>query len=194
MLVVYYKHVPSIVNKLENKITSAEQKPNISNLATIQNVTTVLNKVPDVKDFVKKTDYDTEINGIKNSYTKKTDFSTEISNIKNNYATKAILDSKINDLKDTHIADDIKKIDEKVKKNITDILKNKSSVVHHKSVIDDLERGAQSFYGDQYYNNAWLIFKGYYHSFYFVSSKYINYWKSKEIFRQTLDRVANSRS
>ena len=76
MLVVYYKHVPSIVNKLENKIRSVEQKPNISNLATIQNVTAVLNKIPDVKGFVKKTNYDTEINGIKNSYTEKTDFAT----------------------------------------------------------------------------------------------------------------------
>ena len=35
---------------------------------------------------------------------------------KNDYATKAILDSKINDLKDQHISDEVKKVNDKVKK------------------------------------------------------------------------------
>ena len=55
----------SKVNELETKIRSAEQKPNISNLATIQSVKAVLNKIP-VTGFVKKTDYATEITSIKN--------------------------------------------------------------------------------------------------------------------------------
>ena len=49
---------------------------------------------------------------------KKTDYSTEITSIKNDYATKARLDSKINDLKNQHISDEIKKVDDKVKKHI----------------------------------------------------------------------------
>ena len=81
-----------------------------------------------------------------------------------------------------------------MKKNIPDILTAKKSLVHNKSVIDDLERAAQSIYGDQYYNNSWLVFKTDYHSFDFVNSKYINYWKSKGIFNGTLDGVANSSS
>ena len=81
-----------------------------------------------------------------------------------------------------------------MKENITEILSNKTSLVHNKPVIDDLERAAQSFYGDQYYNNSWLVFKTDYHSFDFVKSKYINYWKSKGIFNGTLDGVANSSS
>ena len=44
------------------------------------------------------------------------------------------------------------------------------------------------------YNNSWLIFKADYHSFDFVNSRYINYWKSKGIFNGTLDGVANSSS
>ena len=64
--------------------------------------------------------------------------------------------------------------------------------MHSKSVIDDLKRAAQSFYGDQYYNNSWLVFKADYHSFDLVNSKYIKYWKSKGTFNGTLDGVANS--
>ena len=49
------------VNELENKIKTVEQKPNISNLATISALTDVMNKIPDVKGFVKLSDYSTEI-------------------------------------------------------------------------------------------------------------------------------------
>ena len=43
----------------------AEQKPNISNLARISSVTAVLNKIPDVSGFVKKSAYATEISSTK---------------------------------------------------------------------------------------------------------------------------------
>ena len=43
----------SKVTELENKIT-AEQKPNVSNLAKMSALTDVINKIPDVKGFVKK--------------------------------------------------------------------------------------------------------------------------------------------
>ena len=75
----------SKVNELETKIRSAEQKPNISNLATVQSITAVLNKIPNVKGFVKLSDY-----------------SSEITSIKNNYATNAFLTSQLNDLKNQH--------------------------------------------------------------------------------------------
>ena len=44
----------SKVSELENKIKTAEQKPDITNLATKSSVTAVKNKIPDVKGFVKK--------------------------------------------------------------------------------------------------------------------------------------------
>ena len=55
----------SKVSELESKIRSAESKPYITNLATKSSVTAVENKIPDVKGFVKKTDYSTEITSIK---------------------------------------------------------------------------------------------------------------------------------
>ena len=70
------------VSELDDKIRSAESKPDITSLATKSSVTAVANKILDVKGFVKKTDY-----------------STEITSIKNDYVTKASLTSKLNDLK-----------------------------------------------------------------------------------------------
>ena len=60
--------------------------------------------------------------------------------------------SQLNDLKSQHIADEVKKVDDKVKKNITDILNAKTSLEHNKSVIDDLEREASFNRGFYYYN------------------------------------------
>ena len=70
------------VNELENKIKTAEQKPDISNLANKTELKNVENKIPDSNAFVKKTDY-----------------ATEITSIKNDYVTNAALTSQLNDLK-----------------------------------------------------------------------------------------------
>ena len=83
---------------------------------------------------------------------KKTDYSTEITRIKNDYVTKFSLTSQLNDLKSQHIADEVKKIDDKAKKNSTDILNTKNSLLHNKSVLDDLEREASFNRGFYYYN------------------------------------------
>ena len=115
----------SKVNELENKIKTAENKPDISNLATKSGLTSVENKIRDVKGFVKLSDY-----------------STEVTKIKNDCVTNTALTSRINNLKNTHIADEVKKIDDKVNKNITDITTAKNSLLHNKSVLDDLERAA----------------------------------------------------
>ena len=125
----------SKVSELENKIRTAESKPNITNLATKSSVTTVENKIPDVKGFVNKTDY-----------------STEITSIKNDHVTKSALTSQLNDLKSQHVADEVKKVDDKVKKNITDIATAKTPLKHNKSVIGDLEREASFNRGFYYYN------------------------------------------
>ena len=115
----------SKVNELENKIKTAESKPDISNLATKSSVTAVKNKIPDVNGFVKKTDY-----------------ATEISSKKNDYVTNAALTSHLNNLKSQHIADEVKKVGDKVTQNTSDILKYETSLDHSKSITDDLEREA----------------------------------------------------
>ena len=131
------------VSELENKIRSAESKPDITNLATKSSVTAVKNKIPDVKSFVKKTDY-----------------AIEIASTKNDYVTKASLTSQLNNLKNQHISDKVKKFDNKVKKNITDILTNKTSLEHSKSVIDDLKTKASFNRGFYCYNQqSYFLFE-----------------------------------
>ena len=150
----------SKVNGLETKIRSAELKPDITDLATKSSVTAVGNKIPDVNGFVKKTDY-----------------ATEITSIKNDYVTKAALTSQLNDLKSQHIADEVKKVDYKVKKNVTDILNIKTSLEHSKSVIDDLERKASFSRGFYYYTQqSYFLFELKSKSF-SRSDGSISYWK-----------------
>ena len=57
-----------------------------------------------------------------NGFVKKVDYATEITSIKNDDVTNTAFDSRINSLKNTHIADEVKKVDDKTKKNISDIL------------------------------------------------------------------------
>ena len=115
----------SKVTELENKIKTAENKSDITNLATKTSLKTVVNKIPDVKGFVKLSDY-----------------SIEITNIKNDYVTNAGLTSQLNSLKNQHISNEIRKVDYKIIKNVTDILSFKSSLDQEKSTIDELEREA----------------------------------------------------
>ena len=49
----------SKVNELENKIKIAENKPDISGLASETELKNVENKIPDTNAFVKKIDYNT---------------------------------------------------------------------------------------------------------------------------------------
>ena len=62
-------------------------------MATKTGLKNVENEIPDFNDFFKKTDYATEISGIKNDY-----------------VTNAVLTSQLNDLKSQHIADEVKKV------------------------------------------------------------------------------------
>ena len=108
----------SKVTELENKITAVDNKvPSITGLATKTELTAVENKIPDVTGLVKKSDYVTEISAIKNDCT-----------------TSASLDSKVIDLKAQHIADEVKKVDDKVKKNASDILGFESRLKQKKTL------------------------------------------------------------
>ena len=57
-----------------------------------------------------------------NDYAKKTDVANDITAIKNDYITNASLTSRLNDLKSQHIATKVTAIDDKTKKNASDIL------------------------------------------------------------------------
>ena len=74
-------------------------------------------------------------------FVKKTDYGAEITKIKNDYATNSSLDSKINDLKAQHIADEVKKVEDKTKKNASDILGFESRLKQKEDTVNKNERG-----------------------------------------------------
>ena len=124
-------------NARDNKIDGVEKKiPDISGLATKtslndylqtsafnSNVTEVENKIKDT-DIIAKSAV-TKANTIRSDltdYAKKADAATDITTIKNDYVTNASLTSRLNDLKSQHIATEVMGIDNKTKKNASDIL------------------------------------------------------------------------
>ena len=67
---------------------------------------------------------------------------------------------QLNDLKSTHIADEVKKVEDKVKKNITDIVTAKNSLLHNKSLLDNLDKEASFNRGFYYYNQqSYFLFE-----------------------------------
>ena len=125
------------INTLDDKIDGVEKKlPNISGLATKTSLNDYLktstfnSKVTEVESKIKDTDIIgksavTKANTIRSnltSYAKKADVATDITTIKNDYVTNASLSSQLNDLKSQHIATQVTCIDNKTKKNASDIL------------------------------------------------------------------------
>ena len=90
------------------------------------------------------------------AYVKKTDVATDITTIKNDYVTNASLTSQLNDLKSQHIATEVAGIDNKTKKNASDILELKNKLTQKEDTINENERGLSFnrgffFYMDQSY-------------------------------------------
>ena len=152
------------VGELENKIKTVESNPDISNLANKMELKNVENKIPDSNIFVKKADYATEISGIKNDY-----------------VTNAALTSELNDLKSQQIADEVKKVDDKVSKNSTDIFGFESRLKQKEDTLNNLERETSFFRGNYYFNQqSYLIYEPRTFSFKQTSSG-ITHWKSSGI-------------
>ena len=147
----------SEITEIEGKIKTAENKPDISNLAT------------------KK-----EVN---DAFAKKTDYAIEIARIKNDYVTNAALTSQLSDLKATHISNEVKKVDDKVLKNTSDILGFESRLKQKEDLTTELEREASFFRGLYYYNyQIYLLFQPKFSSFnYTKNNGRISNWKSKGI-------------
>ena len=125
----------SKITEVENKIKTVDGKiPDTSNLATKTELTSVENKIPCTDGFVKKTDY-----------------ATEITSIKNDYVTNAAFESKINDLKSQHVADEVKKVDDKTKKNASDILEFENRLKQKEDIVDERQRENSFARGSYYY-------------------------------------------
>ena len=101
----------------------------------------------------------TKANAIRSNltdYAKKADVTTDITAIKNDYATNASLTSQLNNLKSQRIATEVTGIDNKTKKNASDILALKNKLQQKEYIINENERGLSFnrdffFYKDQNY-------------------------------------------
>ena len=131
----------------------------------------------------------TKVNTIRSNlttYATKADLATDITAIKNDYVTDAGLSSQLNDLKSQHIATEVTGIDNKTKKNASDILALENKLTQKEDTINENERGF-FFYTDRSY----LVYDCKMGSFQFTGNK-ISTWKSTGIFNYSSDSNMNA--
>ena len=143
-------------NALDDKIDGVEKEiPDVSGLATKTSLNSNLktstfnSKVTEVESKIKDTDIiaksaNTKANTIRSNltaYAKKADVATDITTIKNDYVTNASLSSQLNDLKSQHIATEVTGIDNKTKKNASDILALENKLTQKEDTLNENERG-----------------------------------------------------
>ena len=187
-------------NALDDKIDGLEKEiPDISGLASKTSLNDYLktstfnSKVTEVKSKIKDTDIITKsavtkANTIKSdltAYAKKADVATDITTIKNDYVTNASLSSQLNDLKSQHIATEVTSIDNKTKKNASDILALENKLTQKEDTINENERGLGSnrrffFYLQQNH----LVYECKVGSFIFNNKK-ISKWESTGVFNSS---------
>ena len=144
------------VNTLETKIDPVDKKiPDVRGLATKSSLTAYLqtatfnSKVTEVENKIKATDIIaksaiTKANTIRSDltgYAKKADVAMDITAIKNDYVTNTSLTSQLNNLKSQHIATEVTKIDNKAKRNASDILALENKLEKEKVTIKENEIG-----------------------------------------------------
>ena len=192
----------SDVTTLENKIDAVDKKiPDISGLATKTSLNSYLqtstfnSKVTEVEIKIKDTDIiaksaNTKANTIRSNltdYAKKTDAANDFTTIKNDYVSNASLTSKLNDLKSQHIATEITGVDNKTKKNASDILALEDNLRQKEDTINENERGLNFNRGFFHYKDqSYLVYECKIHSFNFNNGK-ISEWKSTSIFNYSSD-------
>ena len=150
----------SDVTTLENKIDTVNKKiRNINELATKNSLASYLqtavfnSKVTEIENKIKAADIiaksaNTKTNTIRNdltAYAKKIDVATDITAIKNDYVTNASLTSQLNDLKSQHIATEVTGIENKTKKNASDILALENKLTQKGDTINENERELSIF-------------------------------------------------
>ena len=188
-------------NALDDKIDGVEKKiPDISGLAT--KTSTFNSKVTEVESKIKDTDIIaksavTKANTIRSNltaYARKADVATEITIIKNDYITNASLSSQLNDLKSQHIATEVTGIDNKTKKNASDILALKNKLTQKEDTINENERGLSFNRGFFFYmDQSYLKYECKVGSFGFaLNSKNISEWKSAGIYNHSSKSIMNA--
>ena len=116
---------------------------------------------------------------------KKADVATDITTIKNDYVTNASLSSQLNDLKSQHIATEITGIDNKTKKNASDILTLENKLTQKGDTINENERELSFNRGFLFYlQRNHLVYECKVSSFSF-NNKEISKWESTGVFNGT---------
>ena len=161
-------------NALDDKIDSVEKSdiPDISGLATKTSLNDYLqtvtfnSKVTEVETKIKDADIIaksavTKANTIRSDltdYAKKADVATDITTTKNDYITNASLSSQLNNLKSQDIATEVTGIDNKTKKNVSDILALKNKLKQKEDTINENERGLSFNRGFFYYLQKVILY------------------------------------
>ena len=82
------------------------------------------------------------------------------------------MDSKLNDLKAQHIADEVKKVDDKAKKNASDILGFENRLKQKEDTVNENERGISFNRGLFFYmEQSYLVYECKMGSYQFSSGK-----------------------
>ena len=201
------RNVTTLVNNLNNKIDNLKindyaKKTSLTNYvltSTLNNKYTELeNKIKDA-DIIAKSAV-TKANSNKsnlNDYAKKTDVANDITTIKNDYVTNASLTSRLNDLKSQHIATVVKTIDDKTKKNESDILGFESRLKQKEHVVNENEKGLSFNRGFFYYlQQSYLVYECKSSSFdttITTTTTKISTWKSTGIFSGNMIAAGNTK-
>ena len=130
----------------------------------------------------------TKANAIKsdlNDSAKKTDVANDITTIKNDYVINSSLKSRLNDLKSQHIATEVKTIDDKTKKNASDILSFESILNQKEGTINENERGLSFNRGFFYYLQKSHLVYGCKSSSFDTTTNKVSTWKSTGSFSST---------
>ena len=155
-------------NSLDDKIDKVDKKiPDVSALATKSSVTILIKNLDDRIDKLKI-----------NDYAKKTDVANDITTIKNDYVTNASLTSRLNDLKSQHIATEVKTVDDKTKKNASDILGFESRLKQKEYIVDEVQRENALTSGRDYYLDKMYLLNECKAFLCKYASGKINLWKS----------------
>ena len=158
-------------------------------------VTEVENKIKDA-DIIAKI-ANTKANTIRSnltSYATKADVATDVAAIKNDYVTNASLSSQLNDLKSQHIATEVTGIDNKTKKNASDILALENKLKQKEDTINENERGFSFNRGFFFYTDrSYSVCDCKMGSFGFgLTSKDISAWKLTGIYNYSSDSNMNA--
>ena len=194
-------------NALDDKIDGVEKKtPDITGLATKTSLnayvqtSTFNSKITEVENKIKDADIiaksaNTKANTIRSdltAYAEKADVAADITTIKNDYVTNANLTSQLNDLKSQHIATEVTGIDNKTKKNASDILALENELKQKEDTINENERGLSFNRGFFFYTDrSYLVYDSKMGSFQFTGNK-ISTWKSTAIFNYSSDSNMNA--